>query len=142
MKKRYFFMIFVFLLVIGFVFFHSIQSYLFKASFDNNKEVAIEAKAVSFDELYLNAFQQMKLAQQLESSTKYSLVAEEVRDGYEKTNETLHFLKEHPNIKSIKVELPITRYKDKDNIIEFISGKGKIIEVLINDEWVEYNAPE
>jgi hypothetical protein len=42
-------------------------------------------------------------------------------------------------INTIKVELPIVTYKDDDRMIEFISGKGKVLEVLEDGQWKEFN---
>ncbi|MBO8164186.1 MAG: hypothetical protein H0Z34_10760 [Brevibacillus sp.] len=138
MKKKYHFIALGFLLVIFFITLPTIQSYLTKASFDKKKEVVTETIVVSSDELFAIAYKQLNLAQKLDSSTKYSLVADEVRDGYEEVTLMYHYLYKHPDIESIKVELPITRYQDNNKTIEFISGKGNIIKVLENGEWKDF----
>ncbi|TCS83976.1 hypothetical protein [Tepidibacillus fermentans] len=65
-----------------------------KFLFDRNKEVVTETKSISSEEFYTTVYGQMKLAQRFESTTKYSLVAKEVREGYEEASETLDFLRD------------------------------------------------
>jgi hypothetical protein len=42
-------------------------------------------------------------------------------------------------VKSIKVKLPITTYKDGDKKIEFISGKGEVLKIFENGKWNDFN---
>jgi hypothetical protein len=138
-NKKTVFIILAFSLLIGIIFYSpTIIAHFNKYLLDRNKEVVTETKVMSFDEFYTIVFKQMKLAQRLESSTKYSLVGKEVRDGYEEVSLTLHFLHEHPEIKNIKIELPITRYQNNEETIEFISGQGNILEVYSKGKWEPY----
>jgi hypothetical protein len=108
-------------------------------SFNNNKKVTTETKVITFEEIYQTLRQQRGLAQELEDSTKYSLIGDEVRKGLDDASNYEVFLRMHPQINSIKVELPIITYKDDDRTIEFISGKGKVLEIVENGQWKEFN---
>ncbi|MGA9288603.1 MAG: hypothetical protein WBV93_09700 [Anaerobacillus sp.] len=108
-------------------------------SFNNNKKVSTEIKIVTFEEIFESLYQQMELASELEDSTTYSLIGDEVRKGLDDASDYERFLHNHPSINSFKVELPITTYKDEDRTIEFISGKGELLEILENGEWKEFN---
>ncbi|KPL57964.1 hypothetical protein [Rossellomorea vietnamensis] len=46
---------------------------------------------------------------------------------------------DNDQITSLKVELPITTYDDGDKSIEFISGKGEVLEVCEDGQWEEFN---
>jgi|GEM_PF-5303078 len=116
----------------------TIITHLEKYSLDRNKEVTTEIKVVTEDELFDMGMQQMKSTQKLVSSIRYSLVGEESRDGLDELWNTYHFIYQHPEVKSIEIELPITRYKDNNKTIEFISGKVKILKVLEKGEWKEH----
>ncbi|WP_421385316.1 hypothetical protein ACOJQI_11290 [Bacillus salacetis] len=83
--------------------------------------------------------QQRGLAQELRYSRKYSLIGDEVQKGLDDADDYEMFLNRHPQISSLKVKLPITTYKDEDKSIEFISGKGKVLEILENGQWKEFN---
>ena len=135
-NKKTVFIISAFILLIAIIAYSpSIKAYYNKYLLGRNKEVVIETKVISSGEFSTIIHEQMKLAQRLESSAKYSLVGEEVRDGYEEVSLTLHFLYEQPEIKNIKIELPITRYQNNEETIEFISGKGNILEVYSKGKW-------
>jgi len=134
-NKKTVFIILAFSLSIAIIFYSPTIAHLNKYLLDRNKEVVTETKIISSDEFYTIVSQQMKLAQKLKSSTKYSLVGKEVRDGYEEVSLTLHFLHKHPEIKNIKIELPITRYQNNKETIEFISGQGNILEVYSKGKW-------
>lgn len=41
----------------------------------------------------------------------------------------MYFLEDRPQIK-VKIELPITKYKDNNMTINFISGAGNILEIM------------
>ncbi|GIN37443.1 hypothetical protein J19TS1_03920 [Heyndrickxia oleronia] len=79
-------------------------------------------------------YQQMKLAQKLEGTIKYSLIAKEVRKGYDAVTYDVFFLEDRPQIK-VKIELPITKYKDNNMTINFISGAGNILEIYEDGKW-------
>ncbi|QST00861.1 hypothetical protein IMZ31_04630 [Pontibacillus sp. ALD_SL1] len=108
-------------------------------SYNNNKQVTTETRVITFDEIFETLYQQMKLAQELRGSTKYSLIGDEVRTGLDDAYDYARFLDKHPQINSMKVELPIITYKDDDRTIRFISGKGEVLEIEENGEWKEYN---
>lgn len=116
----------------------TIIPHLEKYSLDRHKETTTEIKVVTDDELLDIGMQQMKSTEKLESSIKYSLVGKESRYGLDKLWDTHEFLLRHPEIKSIKIKLPITKYKNNNKTIEFISDKGKILKVLKNGEWKDY----
>jgi hypothetical protein len=108
-------------------------------SFNNNKKVTTETKVITFEEIYQTLRQQRGLAQELEDSIKYSLIGDEVRKGLDDASNYEVFLRMHPQINSIKVELPIITYKDDDRTIKFISGKGKVLEIAENGQWKEFD---
>ncbi|MEL3970657.1 hypothetical protein AAEO50_00040 [Rossellomorea oryzaecorticis] len=108
-------------------------------SFHNNKKETTETKVITFDEIFETLYQQRNLAVELEGSTSYSLIGDEVRKGADDASDYEIFLKKHPQINSIKIELPIITYKDDDRTIEFISGKGEVVEILKNGQWKEFN---
>ncbi|MDO6658749.1 hypothetical protein [Anaerobacillus sp. 1_MG-2023] len=101
-------------------------------SFENNKKVTTETKVVTFNEMYDILHQQRELAKELEGSKEYSLIGDEVRKGLDEASQHEGFLHDNNEVKSIKLKLPITKYKDDDKIIEFISGKGEVLEVFEN----------
>jgi hypothetical protein len=108
-------------------------------SFHNNKTVTTETKVITFDEIFETLYQQRNLAEELEGSKIYSLIGDEVRKGADDASDYEIFLEKHRQINSIKVELPITTYKDEDRSIKFISGKGEVLEILKNGQWKEFN---
>ncbi len=108
-------------------------------SFNNNKEVTTETRAITFDEIFETLHQQRKLAEELRYSGTYALIADEVQKGLDDASDYEVLLRKHPKINSIKVELPIITYKDNDRTIEFISGKGEVLEILENGHWKEFN---
>ena len=101
-------------------------------SFENNKKVTTETKVVTFNEMYDILHQQRELAKELEGSKEYSLIGDEVRKGLDEASQHEGFLHDNNEVKSIKLRLPITKYKDDEKIIEFISGKGEVLEVFEN----------
>ncbi|WP_202079574.1 hypothetical protein [Caldalkalibacillus salinus] len=137
-KKSVFIILILFLLIVIMVFSPTIIAQFNKYLLDRNKEVVTETKIVTTEEFLTITYEQMKLAQQLESSKKYSMVAEEVRDGYDKTSKTYYFLDTHPEIEKVKIELSITKYHNNGETIKFINDKGHIIEVYSKDEWKIY----
>ena len=116
----------------------TIIPHLEKYYLDRTKEVTTEIRVLTADELFDMVMQQMKSTRKLESSLNYSLVGKESRHGLDELNNTYALLHRHPEIKAIKIELPITRYKDKRKTIEFISGGGAILKVLEDGEWKDY----
>lgn len=106
----------------------NIIAHMKKYSFDHNKQFTIETKVISYKEFREMYYQQMKLAQKLEGTIKYSLIAKEVRKGYDAVTYDVNFLEDRPQIK-VKIELPITKYKDNNMTINFISDAGKILEI-------------
>ncbi|KGP74708.1 hypothetical protein [Pontibacillus yanchengensis] len=108
-------------------------------SFNANKQVTTETKVLTFDKAFETLYQQRELAQRLEDSTKYSLIGEQVRKGIDDASDYEIFLRKHSQINSIKVELPISTYKDADRTIEFISGKGEVLEISENGQWKKFN---
>ncbi len=118
----------------------SLQAQLIKYSFDHNKEVFTETKVVSRTEFLEIVHHQRKLAQRLESSKKYALVAEEVREGLDKAFHAFYVIDEHLNYELLTVEYPITKYKDQEYTIEFMSGKVTISKVKAkNGDWIDYD---
>ncbi|MGR3763282.1 hypothetical protein [Rossellomorea sp. NS-SX7] len=108
-------------------------------SFNNNKKVTTETKVLTFEEIFETLHQQRNLAKKLEGSKEYSLIGDKVRKGADDASDYEIFLRKHPNINSIKVKVPIIIYKDDDKTIEFISGKGEVLEILENGQWKEFN---
>ncbi|WP_064094240.1 hypothetical protein [Rossellomorea aquimaris] len=108
-------------------------------SFNNNKKVTNETKVITFDEIFQTLYQQMRLAQELRHSMKYSLIGDEVLKGLDDASDYEMFLGENNQIKSIKVKFPITTYKDDDMIIKFISGKGEVLGIFENGQWTGFN---
>ncbi len=117
----------------------NISSHTKLYSFENNKKVETETKVVTLNEIADILHQQRKLAKELEDSTKYSLIGAEVRKGLDDSTDYNLFLEHNHQVKSIKVNLPITTYKDDDKKIEFISGKGKVLEIFENGKWNDFN---
>ncbi|WP_349408736.1 hypothetical protein [Pseudalkalibacillus sp. SCS-8] len=116
----------------------SIIANIEKFTLDRNKDVFTEVKVLTEQELLDIAMQQMDSTQELEASMRYSLVGEESRHGLDRLRDAHVILVQNPDIESIKIELPMTRYIKDDKTIEFISGKGKILEVFENGEWKAY----
>ncbi|MDH5162555.1 hypothetical protein [Heyndrickxia oleronia] len=116
----------------------SMIAHMKKYSFDHNKQFSIETKVISYKELREMYYQQMKLAQKLEGTIKYSLVAKEIRKGYDAVTYDVYFLEDRPQIK-VKIELPITKYKDSNMTINFISGTGKILEIYEDGKWKAFS---
>jgi len=138
MKKGFLIFLGIFIVLSILIKLPTIIAHIEKYSLDRNKEVTTEIKIVTDHELLDMGMQQMKLTQNLESSIKYSLLGKESRHGLDELWNTYDYLYDHRDIKSIKIELPITRYKNKNKTIEFISGKGKILKVLEKGEWKDY----
>ncbi|MGG1686886.1 hypothetical protein [Pseudalkalibacillus sp. NRS-1564] len=99
-------------------------------SFENNKNVETETKVVTFNEIFDILTEQRELEEELKTSTKYSLIGDEVRKGIDEASDYERYLAENKQIKSIKIKIPITTYKDHDKTIEFISGKGEMLEIF------------
>ncbi|WP_345240706.1 hypothetical protein [Pontibacillus salipaludis] len=107
-------------------------------AFEDEKQVSNETKVVTFDEFWDLYYTQTELAQELEATTKYSLIAEKVRDGNYKASTISQYLHEHQDLK-VKIEIPITTYKDDNKTITFISGEGEILEVYKDGQWKEFD---
>lgn len=103
-------------------------------SFENNKKVETETKVVTFNEIFDILTQQRELEGELKNSTKYSLIGDEVRKGIDEASGYERYLAENKQIKSIKIRIPITTYKDNEKTIEFISGKGEMLEIFRNSK--------
>lgn len=116
----------------------TIQTYLTKASFDHEKAVVTETIEVNPDELWDRIMQQMKLARKLEDTKKYSLIAKEIRKGEDELSDIYTYVKDEQQIK-LKIAVPITRFLDNEMKIEFISGKGEVLEVFHNHQWKNFN---
>lgn len=108
------------------------------AHIDHNKQVTTETKVLSYKEIREKYYQQMLLAQKLEGSIKYSLVGNEVRKGYDAVSYDVDFLHDNQQIK-VKIELPITTYKDSNMTINFISGEGYILKIFEDGKWKNVN---
>jgi quinol-cytochrome oxidoreductase complex cytochrome b subunit len=72
-----------FIILIILIYLPSIIAQMKKYSFDHDKQWTIETKVISYKEFREMYYQQMKLAQKLEGTIKYSLIAKEVRKGYD-----------------------------------------------------------
>lgn len=108
-------------------------------SFNHNKQVTTETRVITFDEIFETLHQQRGLADELRHSRTYALIGDEVQKGLDDASDYEVFLRKHPTINSIKVELPIITYKDDERKIKFISGKGKVLEISENGQWNEFN---
>ncbi|MBH9966757.1 hypothetical protein [[Bacillus] enclensis] len=108
-------------------------------SFNQHKKVTTETRVITFEDIFETLHQQRGLAEELRHSKVNSLIGEEVQKGLDDASDYEMFLRKHPQINTIKVELPIVTYKDDDRTIEFISGKGKVLEVLEDGQWKEFN---
>lgn len=108
-------------------------------SFNNNKQVTTETRVITFDEIFETLHEQRGLAEELRHSRTYTLIGDEVQKGLDEASDYEMILNKYPQISSLKVELPITTYKDDDRTIEFISGKGEVLEILKNGQWKEFN---
>ena len=75
------------------------------------------------------------MAEKLEKTDKYSLIAREIRDASDDIMDYEFLLHKHPTIDAIKVEFPLISYHDETTTIDFISGKGNLLEVRENGEW-------
>lgn len=110
-------------------------------SFEHNKKVVTETKVITFREVFETLYQQRELAAELEDSIIYSLIGDQVRKGADEASDHERFLSHNDHITSLKVKLPITTYKDDDKTFEFISGKGKVLEIFEDGEWKGFNGP-
>ncbi len=126
------------ILIIILIYLPSIIAQMKKYSFDHNKQLTIETKVISYKEFREMYYQQMKLAQKLEGTIKYSLIAKEVRKGYDAVTYDVFFLEDRPQIK-VKIELPITKYMDNNMTINFISGAGNILEIYEDGKWKAFS---
>ncbi|MGM0846955.1 MAG: hypothetical protein ACQEUT_18505 [Bacillota bacterium] len=108
-------------------------------SFNNKKQVTTETRVITFDEIYETLHHQRGLAEELRHSRTYTLIGDEVQKGLDEATDYEMFLNKHPQISSFKVQLPITTYKDDDRTIEFISGKGEVLEMQENGQWKVFN---
>ncbi|MFL8937659.1 hypothetical protein ACKA06_12770 [Rossellomorea oryzaecorticis] len=108
-------------------------------SFNQHKKITTETRVITFEDIFETLHQQRGLAEELRHSKVNSLIGEEVQKGLDDASDYEMFLRKHPQINTIKVELPIVTYKDDDRTIEFISGKGKVLEVLEDGQWKEFN---
>jgi hypothetical protein len=139
MKKTVSIVVGVFILMILLANIPNIIAYTAFYSYDKNKEITTETRVVTFGEIFETLHQQRGLSQELRHSKKYRLIGDEVQKGLDEAATHEMFLENQSEIHSIKVELPITTYKDDEKTIEFISGKGKVLEVLENGQWKEFS---
>jgi hypothetical protein len=93
-------------------------------AFERHKDV----ETVTLHELADMLHDQRALAGELQDSSTYSLIGDQVRKGLDEASRHEVFLQQHDEIDSIKIRLPITSYKDKKKAIEFISGEGEVVE--------------
>ncbi|MHA7138585.1 hypothetical protein ACRTEV_15215 [Rossellomorea arthrocnemi] len=120
---------------------HTIIASVKLYSFEHDKKDVTGTKVITFREIFEMLYQQRELAAELEDSITYSLIGEEVRKGADEASDYERFLSHNDHITSLKVKLPITTYKDDDKTIEFISGKGKVLEIFEDGEWKGFNGP-
>jgi competence protein ComGC len=97
-------------------------------SFKRHKKVETVTKVVTLHDMADLLHDQRTLAGELQDSSTYSLIGDEVRNGLDEASRHEVFLQQHDEIESIKVRLPVTFYKDKNKTIEFISGEGEVVE--------------
>ena len=107
--------------------------------FEQNKKVTTETKVITFREIFESLYEQREVARELEGSILYSLIGDEVRRGADEASVYEVFLAHNKQIKSLKVKLPITTYKVDDKTMEYISGKGEVLEVFENGQWKKFN---
>ncbi|KPL60978.1 hypothetical protein [Rossellomorea vietnamensis] len=107
--------------------------------FEQNKSVTTETKVVTFREIFETLYEQREVARELEDSIIYSLIGDEVRKGADEASVYEIFLDQNKQIESLKINLPITKYEDGDKTIEFISGKGEVLEVFEDGQWEEFD---
>ncbi|MEW4288461.1 hypothetical protein [Rossellomorea marisflavi] len=97
-------------------------------AFERHKDVETVTKTVTLHDLADMLHDQRALAGELQDSSTYSLIGDQVRKGLDEASRHEVFLQQHDDIDSIKIRLPITSYKDKKKAIEFISGEGEVVE--------------
>jgi hypothetical protein len=97
-------------------------------AFERHKNVDTVTKTVTLHDLADMLHDQRTLAGELQNSSTYSLIGDQVRKGLDEASRHEVFLQQHDEIDSIKIRLPITSYKDKNKTIEFISGEGEVVE--------------
>ncbi|MEW4327009.1 hypothetical protein Q0N12_10065 [Rossellomorea marisflavi] len=97
-------------------------------AFERHKDVETVTKTVTLHDLADLLHDQRALAGELQDSSTYSLIGDQVRKGLDEASGHEVFLQQHDDIDSIKIRLPITSYKDKNKAIEFISGEGEVVE--------------
>ncbi len=108
-------------------------------SFEHHKEVSTETKTITFREIFEILYQQREVAAELEDSLTYSLIGDEVRKGADDAADYERFLAHNDHITSLKVKLPVTTYQDDNKTIEFISGKGEVLELFEDGQWKGFN---
>ncbi len=104
-------------------------------SFEHNKIVSTETMIITYDDILERLYHQRKMASELEDSIVYSRIGDEVRKGADDASDYEIVLSHNDHLASLKVKLPITTYKDDDKTIEFISGKGEVLEILEDGQW-------
>lgn len=122
MKKSHFLL----LVIVGFVliFFPNMREVFEKMQF--KKQELTVTKVLSHDELYWIERNQRELANKILDK---DWLAKEIREGAVKLRFNLDFMEDHPEYDLIEIRLPTTRYKNKDNVIEFISDEGVVSKV-------------
>ncbi|WP_226673528.1 hypothetical protein [Rossellomorea aquimaris] len=108
-------------------------------SFEQSKIVTTETKIITYDDILERLYHQRKFASELEDTIVYSRIGDEVRKGADDASDYEIVLSHNDHLASLKVKLPITKYKDDDKTIEFISGKGEVLEILEDGQWKDFN---
>ncbi|MGG4166279.1 hypothetical protein ABEW00_02175 [Rossellomorea vietnamensis] len=108
-------------------------------SFEQNKNVSTQTKTITSRDIFERLYLQREVAAELEDSIVYSRIGDKVRKGADEASSYEILLMDNVQITSLKVELPITTYDDGDKSIEFISGKGKVLEVFEDGQWEDFN---
>ena len=108
-------------------------------SFNQNKIVSSETKVITYDDIFERLYHQRKMASELEHSIVYSRIGDEVRKGADEATDYEIFLSHNDHITFLKVRLPVTTYEDGEKSIEFVSGKGEVLQIFEDGEWQEFD---
>lgn len=138
LKKRKSLFLLITVAILGFAFFYlsSGKELLERNSLE--KQELTETLVVDYDELYWIERNQRELAGKMKSDEDRKWLSEEIQEATVKLRYTLDFMVDHQEYDQIEVELPVTKYVDGDDVIEFYSDEGVITRVHSESGWKDF----
>ena len=113
--------------------FTEIRENIQRHSLEEREERVI--KKLNYDQIYQIEREQRYMADSLPKEFKW--LEEEIRKGASNLRFSLDYLKDHPQVEVVEIELKSKTYVVGGEEIRFFSDRGNIIKVKSKGEWKE-----